>query len=147
MSGADDLARLTVTIDKANELFLSEEPKMVDVGGGVMRPTNAKVLADLATQMNGAQIYTSVALGLASTAQGSYFSVPSPESTEYLILYQNNAGAALEIRRYPSSKVVSSLEAGDFVGLGIQMKALAKETGYAWALVDSAGRAALLVRL
>ena len=82
MSGADDLARLTVTIDKANELFLSDEPKMVDVGGGVMRPTNAKVLADLATQMSGAQIYTSVALGLSSTVVGSYFSVPSPESAE-----------------------------------------------------------------
>ena len=49
MSGADDLARLRVTIDTADELFLSEEPKMVDVGGGVMRPTNAKVLADLPT--------------------------------------------------------------------------------------------------
>ncbi|KMN06740.1 hypothetical protein [Pseudomonas helleri] len=111
MSGADDLARLTVTIDKANELFLSEEPKMVDVGGGVMRPTNAKVLADLATQMNGAQIYTSVALGLASTAQGSYFSVPSPESVEYLILYLNNRGAPLEIKRYPSSKGLDSARA------------------------------------
>ncbi|WP_350575296.1 hypothetical protein [Pseudomonas sp. HY2-MNA-CIBAN-0224] len=110
MSGADDLARLTVTIDKANELFLSEEPKMVDVGGGLMRPTNAKVLADLATQMNGAQIYTSVALGLASTAQGSYFSVPSLESTEYLILYQNNAGAAKEIDRYPNARAVDALE-------------------------------------
>ena len=109
MSGADDLARLTVTIDKANELFLSEEPKMVDVGGGVMRPTNAKVLADLATQMNGAQIYTSVALGLASTAQDSYFSVPSSEAREYLILYQNSAGAAREVDRYPSILAVDDV--------------------------------------
>ncbi len=108
MSGADDLARLTVTIDKANELFLSEEPKMVDVGGGVMRPTNAKVLADLATQMSGAQIYTSVALGLSSTVVGSYFSVPSPESAEYLILYQNVGATEKEIDRYPNSNAIES---------------------------------------
>jgi len=111
MSGADDLTRLRVTIDTADELFLSEEPKMVDVGGGVMRPTNAKVLADLATQMNGAQIYTSVALGLSSTAAGSYFSVPSPESAEYLILYRNNTGAAVEIKRYPSSDIMEPVTA------------------------------------
>lgn len=108
MSGADDLARLTVTIDKANELFLSEEPKMVDVGGGIMRPTNAKVLADLATQMSGAQIYTSVALGLASTAQGFYFSVPSSESLEYLILYRNVGGVAEEVDRYPNAMAIES---------------------------------------
>ena len=113
MSGADDLARLTVTIDKANELFLSEEPKMVDVGGGVMRPTNAKVLADLATQMNGAQIYTSVPLGLSSTAAGSYFSVPSPESAEYLVLYQNSSGVAQEIDRYPNSRAIAELGVED----------------------------------
>ena len=52
MSGAEDLARLTVTIDLANELFLSDEVKMVDVGDGVMRPTNAKVLADLSSKMS-----------------------------------------------------------------------------------------------
>lgn len=131
MSGADDLARLTVTIDTANELFLSEEPKMVDVGGGVMRPTNAKVLADLATQMNGAQIYTSVALGLASTAQGSYFSVPSPESAEYLVLYQNNAGVASEIKRYPSNEVVQGLQ----VVVDTKTK-LADVSNYSFALID-----------
>ncbi|MFG0818740.1 hypothetical protein ACF8QE_04515 [Pseudomonas sp. GLN_3] len=38
MSGAEDLARLTQTIDTANELFLSEEIKMVDVGGGGAAP-------------------------------------------------------------------------------------------------------------
>lgn len=147
MSGADDLARLTVTIDKANELFLSEEPKMVDVGGGVMRPTNAKVLADLATQMNGAQIYTSVALGLSSTAAGSYFSVPSPDSAEYLILYQNNAGLAFEVRRYPSSEVVARLEGGNFENLGLRMISLSAESGYLCALADENNRAAFMIDL
>lgn len=109
MSGPSDLARLTVTIDTANELFLSEEPKMIDVGDGVMRPTNAKVLSDLSAQMSGALIYTTVALGLAGTVAGGYFSVISPESDQYLILYKNEAGAAVEIDRYPNTKAVTEI--------------------------------------
>lgn len=97
MSGAEDLARLTQTIDTANELFLSEEIKMVDVGGGVQRPTNAKVMADLSTQMHGAMIYTSTALGLAGTASGSYFSVVSVASDKYVDLYRNDGGVATYI--------------------------------------------------
>lgn len=135
MSGADDLARLRVTIDTADELFLSEEPKMVDVGGGVMRPTNAKVLADLATQMNGAQIYTSVALGLSSTAVGSYFSVPSPESAEYLVLYQNNAGVAKEVDRYPNAKAIEDISAN--------FEQIAQRNGILFGVWDLANRLGL----
>ena len=92
MSGATDLARLTATIDTANELLLSDQIKMMDVGGGVMRPTNAKAIADLATQMSGALIYSSVALGLAGTVAGGHFSVLAADAAEYLILYRNQAG-------------------------------------------------------
>ncbi|MGP5281395.1 hypothetical protein ACTXNJ_09330 [Pseudomonas helleri] len=103
-------------------------------------------IAQEAAQLS-AGIYADTMAGLTATTSGKYFSVPSPESNEYLILYKNNAGAAVEVRRYPSSKVVSSLEAGNFIGLGLQMRALAKETGYAWALVDANGRAAIMVKL
>ncbi|HEN8733317.1 TPA: hypothetical protein U8207_001704 [Pseudomonas putida] len=103
MSGAEDLARLTQTIDTTNELFLSEEIKMVDVGGGVLRPTNAKVLADLATQMSGALIYTSVALGLAGTVSGGLFSVLSGLQDEYINLYRNVDGSAVFEDSYPNA--------------------------------------------
>lgn len=49
-----------------------------------------------------AGIYADVAAGLAATTNGKYFSVPSAESSEYLILYQNNSGSALEVKRYQS---------------------------------------------
>lgn len=110
MSGAEDLARLSQTIDLANELFLSSEIKMVNVGGSQQRPTNAKVLADLSTQMSGALIYTTVALGLAGTVSGSYFSVLSSLTDEYIILYRNNAGVALEVKRYPSAELLASMK-------------------------------------
>ena len=110
MSGAEDLARLTQTIDTANELFLSEEIKMVDVGGGTQRPTNAKVLADLSTQMSGALIYTSTALGLAGTVSGGYFSVLSSVSDEYVVLYLNNGGVAVEKDRYPNSAALKNMQ-------------------------------------
>lgn len=110
MSGPADLARLSATIDTASELFLSDQVKMMDVGGGVMRPTNAKVLADLATQMSGALIYTSTALGLAGTVDGGHFSVIAAGAEEYLILYRNEAGVATEKKRYPSSQALASVQ-------------------------------------
>ncbi|MGP5480529.1 hypothetical protein [Pseudomonas helleri] len=66
-------------------------------------------LAEVASQMAGAMTYANTALGLAGTNNGGYFSVPSPESVEYLILYQNVAGAAVETARYPSAKAVEQL--------------------------------------
>jgi hypothetical protein len=109
MSGPSDLARLSDTIDKANELLLSDQIKIMDVGDGVMRPTNAKVLADLSVQMSGAMIYLTTAAGLAGTASGGYFSVLSAASDEYVILYLNNAGAAVEVKRYPAQAFVSAV--------------------------------------
>jgi hypothetical protein len=109
MSGPSDLARLTVTINTANELLLSDQIKMMDVGGGVMRPTNAKAISDLATQMSGAMIYTSTALGLAGTVSGGFFSVTATDSAEYLVLYRNDAGVATEVKRYPSAIAVDEI--------------------------------------
>lgn len=72
----------------------------------------AKVTASLeevASQMAGAMTYTSTALGLEGTNNGGYFSVPSPEDKEYLILYRNAAGLAAEVKRYPSAAEVVSV--------------------------------------
>lgn len=57
-----------------------------------------------------AGIYANVAAGLAAGAK--YFSVPSAESTEYLVLYENRAGAAVEIKRFPSVQAVTGLAHG-----------------------------------
>lgn len=67
----------------------------------------AVVAADSATATG--KIYASTALGLADTAVDRYFSVPSPNDSEYLILYQNNAGIAVEKKRYPSVMRVNEL--------------------------------------
>lgn len=65
-------------------------------------------LAEVASQMAGAMTYATTAAGLAGTNHDGYFSVPSPESLEYLILYQNVAGAAVPIKRYPSAEAIES---------------------------------------
>lgn len=49
-----------------------------------------------------ASIYQDTSAGLAATTNGQYFSVPSAEAAEYLILYKNNGGSAVEVKRYPS---------------------------------------------
>lgn len=61
-----------------------------------------------AAQASG-DIYIDTTAGLAATTNGQYFSVPSADSNEYLILYKNNAGVALEVKRYPSATLIDSL--------------------------------------
>lgn len=56
-----------------------------------------------------AGVYPDVAAGLAATTAGKYFSVPSLDSSEYLILYKNVTGVAVEAARYPSSAAVSGV--------------------------------------
>lgn len=68
----------------------------------------ATVAADAAQLSAG--IYDTTALGLAATTTGKYFSVPASLANEYLILYKNNSGVALEIKRYPSTSMFTQLE-------------------------------------
>ncbi|MNJ32356.1 hypothetical protein D3C77_270190 [compost metagenome] len=145
MSGAQTLQNLDRLVGTTNELFLSEDPKMVDVGGGVMRPTNAKILADLAIQMAGALIYTSVALGLAGTSPGGYFSVQSANDRRYVELYRNDAGSATYIDDYPNATATQRAE-----GLAetaydlVYPRSLDEEMP--WAIVDRYFRAILGVK-
>lgn len=55
-------------------------------------------------------IYPDTATGLAAVSEGGYFSVPSPDSSEYLILYRDVAGVATEVKRYPSAGLVATVE-------------------------------------
>lgn len=75
--------------------------------------TNAaesKRLAEAAIDVanSSAGIYQDTTSGLAGTATGGYFSVPSPLDDEVLILYRNDAGIATEVKRYPSAAGVEN---------------------------------------
>lgn len=77
-----------------------------------------------------ARIYANTAAGLAATTPDQFFYVPSPLSSESLILYLNSAGAAAEQKRYLSSTLLTQFA----------------PPGYAWALVDEVGNAAFGVQ-
>lgn len=68
--------------------------------------SDAEAARDAAQLSSG--VYIDIATGLASTSSGKFFSVPSPEATEYLILYHNVDNAAVEIDRYPNAMVIES---------------------------------------
>ncbi|NQD55593.1 hypothetical protein HP546_09570 [Pseudomonas sp. CM25] len=145
MSGAEDLARLTQTIDKTNELLLSPEVKMVDVGGGVMRPTNAMVMTNLATLLGGAMPYTSVEEGLAETADGTNFSVLSSELDLYVNVYRHAGDTAVFVDSYPNSKATrKASETADAAYSLSQPRSLADEMPFA--VVDKDYRAILGVK-
>lgn len=69
----------------------------------------AEVAADYANATG--KIYDSTVIGLlpANTAPDQYFSVPSSQSSEFLILYKNVLGVAVEVKRYPSEGYVTAL--------------------------------------
>lgn len=73
--------------------------------------TSAKTAAEAAHDATVAgaapTVYANTADGLAATTTGKYFSVPSAEAAEYLILYKNSGGAAVEVKRYPSAGTVN----------------------------------------
>ncbi len=67
-------------------------------------------LAEVALQMAGAMTYASTALGITGTNHGAFFSVPSPSNNEYLILYQNVGGEAVDTgKRSPSAEYLFAL--------------------------------------
>ncbi|WP_445677734.1 SGNH/GDSL hydrolase family protein [Pseudomonas putida] len=110
MSGQDTLQELDRIVGTTNELLLSPEVKMMDVGGGAMRPTNAMVMTNLATQLGGAMPYASVALGLAGTADGTNFSVLSSADDEYVKVYRNSAGSAMFVDSYPNAEYMRKVD-------------------------------------
>src|SRR5690625_1610012 len=79
----------------------------VAVGEAEAAADRAEAARD-AAQLN-AHIYPTTADGLAATSDGDYFSVPSGSDDEYLILYRNDNGSAVEISRAPSSDAISTL--------------------------------------
>lgn len=66
-----------------------------------------EVLIDVASQITGSGTYSTIALGLQKTVSGAYFSVPSVADKEYLILYENVNGAAVERKKYPSTTAIN----------------------------------------
>lgn len=75
----------------------------VDVATGAA--DRAETAAAAAAQAG--NIYPATSAGLAGTADGDYFTVPSAESAESLILYRNVSGSAVEQKRYPSGAMDS----------------------------------------
>lgn len=81
-------------------------------------PGVSKAYVDAATIISSAtlgtvNIYATTAAGITATnaTTNKYFSVPSAVGSEYLILYLNTAGTAVEMQRYPSATLVTGLSA------------------------------------
>jgi len=62
-----------------------------------------------ATAAAAGQIYPDTTAGLAATADGGYFYVPSGDADESLILYRDVAGVATEIKRSPSAAAIDDI--------------------------------------
>ncbi len=85
-----------------------------------------------------AGIYATTSAGLSATTNGQYFSVPSADSREYLILYLNNSGAAVEQKRYPALGSDGKLRV-DYIPLVVSANMFNKDTITARTKIDGGG--------
>lgn len=76
------------------------------------------------------RVYPDTAAGLAASAEGDYFAVPSSGS-DALVLYREVGGTAVEQCRFPASALINTL-----------LPQVAPD-GYAWAVFDASGKVAL----
>ncbi|MBV5296660.1 MAG: SGNH/GDSL hydrolase family protein [Rhodoferax sp.] len=83
----------------------SSATTFTDRFGNVRKPLK-QAMSDIEVAGN---MYESTGNGLAGTVSGQYFTVPSGDINETLILYQNTGGTATEVKRYPSAESVATL--------------------------------------
>lgn len=108
------LERVESEIDATGAIAITEANKTASANSAAAAnasATNAdasRIAAQAArdaAQLSGG-VYVDTTTGLAATTEGRYFSVPSATSTEYLILYRKVSGAAMEVKRYPSTAAI-----------------------------------------
>lgn len=93
-------------------------------------------------------IFPTASAGLSATTNGQFFSVPSPDKNGYVILYQNNGGAAVAIKEYPSAEAVNDVrgyvdDTSDRDRLGSSIRYAQKVTSHddevIWGVIDELG--------
>lgn len=99
MAAAAAAAQSLVDVNAAAAAALVSIANAVSAGVTTLNITTTNAIALINAA---AEIYPNTAAGIAATTNLEYFQVPSANSNEYTILYQNQAGVAVEIKRYPS---------------------------------------------
>ena len=102
--------RAKTSADQAASYASQAQALVTETGQNRQAAEAAKTAAEAARDVanSSAGIYQDTTSGLAGTATGDYFSVPSPLDDEALILYRNDTGIATEVKRYPSAARVES---------------------------------------
>ena len=119
MTGSIALADLDTLTDDQAAYYSLRGPTGDVTPSALAAQAAAEAAADAAaasasaasTSVASAAVYSTTEAGLAAVADGGYFSVPSSDSSEYLILYREVAGVAVEVKRYPSAAAVMEVSA------------------------------------
>lgn len=101
-TGADVANTVNALIDLNEQLRLDTQSQIEEYSTFVTDEADRAEIAAQSAELN-AGIYPDTTAGVASVTEGSFFSTPSPDSKEYLILYRKVSNTAVEIKRYPSS--------------------------------------------
>ncbi|MCW0447266.1 baseplate megatron protein TIM-barrel domain-containing protein [Xanthomonas sacchari] len=112
LSNAELAEKIVALVQKYN-LFTDEQLRWfttseatVQMSGGDGQRITVPSLAALNGTPDALSVYTAVAAGLAATRTGQYFNVLEGEG-EYLVLFLNQGGVAVQVARYPSTAGVA----------------------------------------
>lgn len=105
-----DLVKAKQNLDAYDQIINGDENTTVEVPDGGMVDSVAKAIASIAEKpLVAGEIFEDTTAGLAATSDGDYFSVPSAEDDEYLLLYLNDMGSATLVKTYPSAAAIAGV--------------------------------------
>jgi hypothetical protein len=102
-NGLYDVRVVTDTRDFRIHLQFNDVDDDLAAAQGYAHRAEAALDASLLSRGNASSIED----GLAKTVDGEFFSVASDDVNEFVILYKNTAGTAVEVKRYPSAKAIA----------------------------------------
>lgn len=108
-AAANAAAAAASAVDAAEAAQIAQDEAVVAIAQASAADAS-RVAAETARDaaMLSAGVYATTAAGLEATTTGRYFSVPSANNAEYLILYRNESGVAVDtLKRYPSADAVN----------------------------------------
>lgn len=145
------VTRAEAATDLLHQLMNGDDTTELVTEGGNM-PTMRKWQRDTAlnTAALNPGVFSSTAAGLAGTAEGKFFTVPSASDSDYLVLYQKSNGVAVEKGRSPSTKRVNVFESSvdlqlvfqtvaNRIGAGAQLRGLVENADSSVDVYLSAG--------
>lgn len=95
--------------DGAKVLSIRTLSEKAEINTRIAEESAKKAEAAATAAQIGTGLFPSVEAGLSKTKDGDLFNVVAQDGSDFVILYQNKSGAAVELKKYPSSEFIIAI--------------------------------------